>query len=109
MPASKTPTRNRTTQRPRKALDKGSAHRADSEYQTERGDEPSRANPLAQDIAGDIEQAVWDAVDCQEQVVVVAFHAKVSFEASEFGIACLELAPLAQRLVHLEYPYWYDR
>lgn len=69
-------------------MDKRCSDRADAESERGDRDKPPRAKVLAGGCRRDFEDDVADVEDCEDDVVVISFEAKVLLQAREFGIAC---------------------
>lgn len=68
-------------------VDESGANRANPKQQSDDGDEPAGADPLARQVGRDLKDDIRDVEDRQHGIVVVAPEIEVALEASESGIA----------------------
>ncbi|KAI2283161.1 hypothetical protein LOZ03_006797 [Ophidiomyces ophidiicola] len=69
-------------------LHEGGADGADAEAETDGGQIPAGADPLAQHVGGDLEEDVGDVEDAEHGIVVVAGHVQVFLQAGEARVSC---------------------
>jgi len=91
-------------------MHKRRANRRNTKAQRDNRNEPSRADPFAADVGGNLEDDVADVEDRQDRVVVVASQFEVLLQASQSCVACGLLACVSVSVVDgLANQYWRGR